>query len=59
MGNYVACKVVGIGTMKLKMYDGIIRTFDNVRYAPTLEKNLISLGTRCEWLHIFFKRKQA
>ena len=28
MGNNVACKVVGIGMVKLKKYD-IIRTFSN------------------------------
>ena len=30
MGNDAACKLVGIGTMKVKMYDGIIHTFGNV-----------------------------
>jgi len=45
MGNNVACKVIGIGTVKVKMYDGIIHTFGNVRHVPALKKNLISLGT--------------
>jgi len=45
MGNNVACKIIGIGTVKIKMYDGIIRTFGNVRHVPALKKNLISLGT--------------
>jgi len=31
--------------VKVKMYDGIIRTFGNVRHVPALKKNLISLGT--------------
>jgi len=30
MGNDVACKVVGIGTVKVKMYADIIHTFGNV-----------------------------
>ncbi|XP_020270598.1 LOW QUALITY PROTEIN: AP-1 complex subunit mu-2-like [Asparagus officinalis] len=45
MGNNVACKVIGIGTVKVKMYDDIICTFGNVRHIPALKKNLISLGT--------------
>ena len=45
MGNDAAYKVVSIGTVKVKMYDGIICTFGNVRHVLTLKKNLISLGT--------------
>jgi len=45
MGNNVACKVVGFGTVKVKMYNDIIRTFGNVRHVPARKKNLISLGT--------------
>ena len=44
MGNNVACKTVGIGTVKIKMYDGIIRTLAEVRHVPDQKKNLISLG---------------
>ena len=45
MGNNVACKVVGIGTMRIKMHDGIVRTLTEVRHVPELRKNLISLGS--------------
>ena len=45
MGNNAACKVIGVGTVKVKMHDGIIRTFGNVRHVPDLKKNLISMGT--------------
>ncbi|KAK2978046.1 hypothetical protein RJ640_000707 [Escallonia rubra] len=45
MGNDVVCKVMGIGTIKIKMFDGIVRTLGDVRYIPDLKKNLISLGT--------------
>ncbi|XP_071704885.1 uncharacterized mitochondrial protein AtMg00300-like [Rutidosis leptorrhynchoides] len=45
MGNDVACKVVGIGTIQIKMYDGTVRTLTEVRHVPELKKNLISLGT--------------
>ncbi|KAK2975045.1 hypothetical protein RJ640_021054 [Escallonia rubra] len=45
MGNDVVCKVMGICTIKIKMFDGIVRTLGDVRYIPDLKKNLISLGT--------------
>ena len=45
MGNDAACKIVGIGTLKVKMYNDIIRTFSNVRHVLSLKKNFISLGT--------------
>jgi hypothetical protein len=45
MGNNVACKIVGIGTIRIRMHDGIMRTLTNVRHIPDLKKNLISLGT--------------
>lgn len=44
MGNNVTCKVVGIGTMRIKMYDSVVRTFSNVHHVPDLKKNLLSLG---------------
>ncbi|KAK2998642.1 hypothetical protein RJ639_023717 [Escallonia herrerae] len=36
---------MGISTIKIKMFDGIVRTLGDVRYIPDLKKNLISLGT--------------
>jgi hypothetical protein len=45
MGNDVAWKIVGIGTIKIRMHDGIVRTLTNVRHMLDLKKNLISLGT--------------
>ena len=45
MGNNVAYKIVGIGTIRIRMHDGIIRTLTNVRHIPDLKKNLISLCT--------------
>ena len=45
MGNNAACKVVGIGAIKIKMFDGIVRTLLDVKHVPELKKNLISLGT--------------
>ena len=45
MGNSMSCKDVGIGTIRIKMFDGIIRTLSHVRHVPNLKKNLISLST--------------
>jgi hypothetical protein len=45
MGNNVAYKIVGIGTIRIRVHDGIVRTLTNVRHIPDLKKNLISLGT--------------
>jgi hypothetical protein len=30
MGNNVACKIVGIGTIRIRMHDGIVRALTNV-----------------------------
>ncbi|KAL5739750.1 hypothetical protein ACOSP7_028640 [Xanthoceras sorbifolium] len=45
MRNNTQCKTVSIGTIRIRMYDGIVRTLFDVRYVPDLRKNLISLGT--------------
>lgn len=39
----MSCKTVGIGTIKIRMHDGVLRTSTNVRHVLDL-KNLISLG---------------
>ena len=44
MGNDATCSVFGIGTVKIKMFDGVVRVLSNVRHVPDLRKNLISLG---------------
>ncbi|KAG8475541.1 hypothetical protein CXB51_032350 [Gossypium anomalum] len=44
MGNDSSSKVIGIGTVKIKMHDGTIKTLSDVRYVPDLRKNLISLS---------------
>ncbi|KAH9770761.1 hypothetical protein KPL71_012475 [Citrus sinensis] len=45
LGNNLACKVAGIGTVTITMHDGVDRELRNVRYVPKLRRNLISLGT--------------
>jgi len=44
MGDNHALEIAGIGTIKLKMYDGLIRTISGVRHVKDLKKNLLSIG---------------
>ncbi|CAA2974391.1 Retrovirus-related Pol poly from transposon TNT 1-94 [Olea europaea subsp. europaea] len=44
MGNNHSCKTVGLGSIRIKMHDGVIRTLIDVRHVPDLRKNLISVG---------------
>ena len=45
MGNDSSCKTVGMGSIRLRNHDGSTRVLTDVRYVPSLRKNLISLGT--------------
>eukprot|EP00268_Persea_americana_P001031 TRINITY_DN10307_c0_g1_i1.p1 TRINITY_DN10307_c0_g1~~TRINITY_DN10307_c0_g1_i1.p1 ORF type:complete len:147 (-),score=18.20 TRINITY_DN10307_c0_g1_i1:100-540(-) len=45
MGNDATCKTIGMGTIKIRMANGVVRTLGGVRHVPALKKNLISLGT--------------
>lgn len=40
-----SCRVDGIGIVIIKMFDGVIRIFGDVRHVPDLKKDLISLST--------------
>ena len=44
MDNDASCKVIGIGNIRIKMFDGVVRTLCDVMHVPDLKKNLISLG---------------
>ena len=44
MGNNQSCNITGIGSVRFKMWDGLYRTLDNVRFVSNLRRNLISLG---------------
>ncbi|KAH9752645.1 hypothetical protein KPL71_014775 [Citrus sinensis] len=44
LGNNLACKVAGIGTISLKLHDGVTRDLHQVRFVLELKRNLISLG---------------
>jgi len=38
------CDVMGLGTVKVKMFDGVVCTSGGVAYVPKLRKNLISMS---------------
>ena len=44
IGNNASYKVTRIGSIRLKMHDGIVRELMNVRHIPELKRNLISLS---------------
>ena len=45
IGNGALCKIAGIGKIRIKMFDGVVKTLCDVRHVPEMERNLISLGT--------------
>lgn len=44
MGDDHALEIAGIGSIKLKMFNGTVRTIIEVRHVKGLKKNLLSLG---------------
>ena len=42
--NNEPCKVIGVGTIKIKMFDGVIRTVSSVCHVLNIRRNLISLS---------------
>ncbi|KAK6242410.1 hypothetical protein SCA6_007799 [Theobroma cacao] len=44
MGVNGECLVVGVGEIKIKMFDGCVLTISDVRHVPALKKSLLSLG---------------
>ena len=45
MGDEHIQRIKGMGTVRIRMFDGVIRTFGNVRYVPGLRRNLLSLSS--------------
>ena len=45
MGNNNLCVIAGIGSIVVKMFDGVVRTLTDVTYISGLKNNLISIGT--------------
>jgi len=44
MGDDHPCNMEGIGTVCIKMFDGIVQELKEVMYVPQLKRNLISVG---------------
>ena len=44
MGDDHPCTIEGMGTVRIKMEDGIVRELKEVRYVSQLKRNLISVG---------------
>jgi hypothetical protein len=44
MGNGIPCKIVRVGGIIIRMFDGIVMELTDVRYVPKLKSNLISFG---------------
>ncbi|XP_020250019.1 uncharacterized protein LOC109827417 [Asparagus officinalis] len=45
MENDHVCPISGIGTVRIRMCDGVTRELKEVKFIPQLTKNIISLGT--------------
>ena len=43
--NNTTCKVVGFWSMKMRIFDGMVRTLTDVTHVPGLKNNLISFDT--------------
>ena len=44
MGDDHPCNIEGMGAVRIKMDDGIVRELKEVRYVPQLKRNLLSVG---------------
>ena len=44
MKNNMPCKIIGIGSIKIRIHNGIVRKLSNARHVPNLKKNSIVLG---------------
>ena len=44
MGNDSTCKMMGIDSVQIKVFDGVVQKINDVRYVPDLKENLISLA---------------
>lgn len=58
MDNNHSCNVKGIGNISFKLHDNKTRTLTDVRYVPSLKRNLISLRTLDE-LGFYYKAENG
>lgn len=56
LSDGLRCDVTGIGTVKIKMFNGTVRTLGGMMYVPKMRRNLISQNwldsTGCRYLVI-------
>ena len=45
MGNDAPCKISSVGTVRIKMFDGILRTLRDVKHIINLKMDLILLSS--------------
>jgi len=45
MANGTPSRIVGVRTVRIRMFDVVVRTVTEVKHVPGLKRNLISLGT--------------
>ncbi|KAG8481139.1 hypothetical protein CXB51_025904 [Gossypium anomalum] len=45
MGNNASCKIAGVGTIKVKMFDGVVRTLSDVRAKKNCQKLYVLQGS--------------
>ena len=45
MGNNASCKIASNGTVRIKIFDRVVKTLGNVRHVLDLKRNLILLST--------------
>ena len=48
LGDNTTCPMIRVGDVRIKMFDGIVRTVSNVRHVPALRKSLLSLEKFCK-----------
>ena len=53
LGNDASCQTVGIGTVRIRTKNGVVRTLSNVQHVQELKKNIISLGSLDSAGHMF------
>ncbi|CAM8876418.1 unnamed protein product [Rhodiola kirilowii] len=42
LGDHTSLRIKGIGTVPLRMFDGVVRNLQNVRWVPHLRRSLLS-----------------
>ena len=44
IGNDASCRMAGVGSVMIRMFDSVVRTITDVRHVPDLRRSLISIG---------------